>query len=351
MKDTHRLLHRAVLSLLGHRLQRCSPVRVRALVTGALTLVLLCTALAAPGAATWSLVAVDPETGEVGVAMAGCGPVATLGSPDAVLDPIALVPGRGVAVAQAAVDPDRVAQLAELLEETAIAASDGSDAGAGASGVPAGSAPQLLARITEQSDDALVANRQYALAALAGGAAVYTGGEVGVAGPADVGVDAYSGSRSSDRAAAVGVLVVDKAVVDDALAGYLAARDEGQSLARGLARGLLAGSEAGGDPDCREQTALYAHLAVASPGDGGSNPTTLLTATVDEDDGQNPVALLVSGLDEGERGWLDAGRRPARRLSRPLVLAIGVAMALAAMVIIRHGMGYRFGRRTTRVRP
>jgi uncharacterized Ntn-hydrolase superfamily protein len=320
-------------------------------VTGVLALGLLCTALAAPGAATWSLVAVDPETGEVGVAMAGCGPVATLGSPDAVLDPIALVPGRGVAVAQAAVDPDRVAQLARLLEETAVGASDGADAGARASGVPAGSAPQLLALITEQSDDALAANRQYALAALAGGAATYTGGEVGVAGPADVGVDAYSGSRSSDRAAALGVLVVDEAVVDDALAAYLAARDEGQPLARGLAQGLLAGSEAGGDPDCREQTALYAHLAVASPGDEGSNPTTLLTATVDEDDGQNPVALVVSGLDEGERGWLDAGRRPARRLSRLVVLAVGVAMALAAVVIIRYGMGYRFGRRTTRVRP
>jgi uncharacterized Ntn-hydrolase superfamily protein len=316
-------------------------------VTVALAFALLGTVLATPGATTWSLVAVDPETGEVGVAMAGCGPVATLGSPEAVLDPIALVPGRGVVVAQAAVDPDRVAQLAQLLEETAIGASDG----AGASGVPAGSAPQLLALITEQSDDALVANRQYGLAALAGGAAAYTGGEVGVAGPADVGVDTYSGSRSSDRAAALGVLVVDKAVVDDALAGYLAARDEGQSLARGLARGLLAGSEAGGDPDCREQTALYAHLAVASPGDDGSNPATLLTATVDEDDGQNPVALLVSGLDDGERGWFDAGRRPARRLSRLVVLAVGVAMALAAVVTIRQGMGYRFGRRTNRVRP
>lgn len=319
-------------------IDRPMPLRARAAATGTLALGLLFTLLAAPGAATWSLVAVDPETGEVGAAVAGCGAVATLGSPDAVLDPIALVPGRGVAVAQAAIDPDRVAELIELLEDTVV----------GESGLSGGSGRQLLDRVTEQSDDPLVANRQYAVAALAGGAAVYTGDEVGVAGPADVRADAYSGARTADRAAAQGVLVVDEAVVDDALAGYLAARGEGEPLDRALVRGLLAGSRAGGDPDCPEQTALYAHLVVALPGDTVSEPTTLLTVTVDENDGQNPVALLASGLDDGERNWLDAGRRPARRLSRLVVLAVGVVMAVAAVVIIRYGMGYRFGRRTNR---
>lgn len=341
MTGSVRSVRRTVFRLVIGRL----PVRARVSATGALALGLLLTVLAAPVTATWSLVAVDPETGEVGAAIAGCAPVATLGSPDAVLDPIALVPGRGVAVAQAVVDPDRVAELAGLLEQTAVGESGGSDAGSGVSG---GSAQLLLARITEQSDDPLVANRQYALAALAGGAAVYTGDEVGVAGPADIGIDAYSGSRTADRVAAQGVLVVDRAVVDDALADYLAARNEGESLAQALARGLLAGSGAGGDPDCSEQTALYAHLAVARPGDDASNPTTLLTVTVDENDGQNPAVLLASGLDDGERGWLDAGRRPARRLSRLVVLAVGVVMAVAAVALIRYGMGYRFRRRPNR---
>lgn len=242
-------------------------------------------------------------------------------------------------MASASVDPDRVAELSRVLDETAV----------GDSGISGESARQLLDRITEQSDDPLAANRQYALAALAGGAAVYTGDEVGLPGPADVGIDTYSGARAGDRAAAQGVLVLDEAVIDDTLAGYLAARDQGRSLAGALVEGLLAGSRAGGDPDCPDQTALYAHLAVALPGDEPSSPVTLLTVTVDEGDGQNPVALLRAGLDDDERGWLDAGRRPARRLSRVVVLAVGVVMAVAAVVIIRHGMGYRLGRRPKRI--
>lgn len=320
-----------------------SPRRLgaRAAVAVALALGLSTTVLATPGAATWSLVAVDGETGEVGLAMAGCGAVAVLGDPDAVLDPVALVPGRGVAVAQAAVQPDRVAQLARLLQDTAVGRSEDTDAGV----VAARSAQELLDQVAQPSDDVLIANRQYAIAALGGGAAVFTGDEVGAAGLGAGRTDTYSGARAGEQAAAQGVLVADAAVVDDALTRFQAAREAGEGLDQALARGLLAGSDAGGDPDCGQQTALYAHLVVASPGDELAGPTTLLTVTVDEDDGRNPVALLVSGLDDGERGWLDAGRGPSGQLSRLVVLAVAVAMAVAAVIIIRLGMGYRFGRR------
>ncbi|MDH5520334.1 MAG: hypothetical protein OEZ14_07365, partial [Acidimicrobiia bacterium] len=74
---------------------------------------------AGPAAATWSIIAVDPETGEVGAAMAACSPVAALGESDEVPAPIVLVPGRGVAVAQGSVDPNDLVQLRAVLTDPA----------------------------------------------------------------------------------------------------------------------------------------------------------------------------------------------------------------------------------------
>lgn len=303
------------------------------LVVGAAIAAIVTTISALPAAATWSLAAVDPDTGEVGVAVAGCGAVSLLGDPGAVLDTVALVPGRGAAVAQGSISPELVDRLEALLADSVV----------GQDGLAGDRPDEVLAAVTDASEDPLAANRQYAVAALSGPASVFTGAEVGQAGLPTVTVDAFSGATSTDRVAVQGVLVAGDDVVGDAVAEFDRARLEGESLARSLARGLRAGSEAGGDLDCGEQTALYAHLAVAEPGDSGAEPSVLLTVTVDGEDGQNPVVILSTALDDGDRGWIDAGRRPARTLPRLAILAVGLALAAAAVVVIRYGMGHRIG--------
>ncbi len=147
--------------------------------------------------------------------------------------------------------------------------------------------------------------------------------------------------------AVTGVLLDDQAAVDRAFEGYTEARSEGRSLDRALTDALLAGSEAGGDRRCPDdQTALFAHLAVAEPDDDPTRPSLLVTVTVDENDGQNPVALLDTFLDEGRIGWIDAGiGDDPVGLSRLLVLAVAVLMAVAAFVVLRRGLGQTSARR------
>lgn len=279
-------------------------------------------------AATWSIVAVDPETGLVGAAMASCVPAGVLGEPDEALVPIVLVPGEAAAVTQGAIDPIAPPRMRDALAN-----------GAGAE--------EMLLILGEEDEQLMV--RQYAAAVIDGegveGAATFTGEEVeeeagsragGVVGPA-----------GTERVAVSGVLLADEVAVDRAFEAYAAARADGRSLDRALADALLAGSEAGGDRRCPEdQTALFAHLAVAEPDDDPIKPSLLLTVTVDEEDGQNPVALLDSLLDEGRTGWVDAGLGgdPAG-LSRVLVLLAATVMALTAFLLIRRGLGQTSARR------
>lgn len=268
--------------------------------------------------ATWSIIAVDPDTGLVGGAMASCVPASVLGDPDQALVPLVLVPGQAVGIAQGTVEPEILPRFRQLL-------TDGIDA-----------ADTVAALVAEDDQPAV---RQYAVLTLAdGGAAVafHSGGQV----------EPGSGVVEGEQASAQGVLLADAGAVSSALGAYRTARTEGRSLDRALADALMAGSRAGGDRRCPEdQTALFAHLAVAEPDDDGVRPSLLLTVTVDEGDGQNPVLLLDRALEEGRTGWIDAGLDDPAGVSRTLVLAVGVGLAVAAVVIIRRGMGSPSARR------
>ncbi len=281
-----------------------------------------------PASATWSIVAVDPETGLVGAAMASCVPAAVLGDPDEALVPVVLVPGTAAAVTQGAIDPEAPPQLRAALV-----------GGAGAA--------EAVEALTAEDDQVIV--RQYAVAVGDGSGpeavATFTGEEV----EAEVGSRAGTalGPSGAERVAATGLLLADAATVDRAFAAYAEARDRGRSMDRALADALLAGSEAGGDRRCPDdQTALFAHLAVAEPDDDPQRPSLLLTVTVDEGDGQNPVALLDTLLDEGRTGWVDAGLAgdPAG-LSRTLVLVVASILAVTAVIVFRRGLGRTSARR------
>ncbi len=260
--------------------------------------------------------------------MASCVPASVLGDPGETLVPVVLVPGRAAAVAQATIDPVAPPEMRAALVS-----------GAGAD--------ETLALLSADDEQLLV--RQYSVAVNDGdgteAVATFTG--EAVEGAVGSRASSTAGPSGAERVAVTGVLLEDEGAIDVAFEAYTAARDDGQSMDVALAQALLAGSEAGGDRRCPEdQTALFAHLAVAEPDDDPSRPSLLVTVTVDEDDGQNPVALLDSFLDEGRLGWIDAGTGdPPVGLSRLVVLAVATLMAIAAFVVLRRGLGQTSARR------
>jgi uncharacterized Ntn-hydrolase superfamily protein len=270
---------------------------------------------AGAASATWSIVAVDPETGQVGVAMASCVEAGILGEPDRALVPVVLVPGLAAAVTQATIEPTAPVELRRLLSD-------------GATG------PEAVALLLEEDERPTI--RQLAVVLLDGAPEVFTGEEV----------EAVSASVVVDGASAQGVLLTGTAVVDRAMAAFEASRGEGRSLARSLVDALVAGSAEGGDRRCGpDQTALFAHVAVAEPDDDPQRPSLLATVTVDEGDGQNPVALLDRALDEGQLGWTDAGLDDPVGVPRLAVMAVGAALAVAAALVLRRGLGSPAARR------
>ena len=183
---------------------------------------------AASAHATWSVVAVDKETGEVGVAVASC-----VGFEVTVV-PV-LVPGVGAGASQANISKPSGQRMVDALAGGASA---------------------------QETIDAVVAadngmeERQFGAVVLGDAGAGWTGGDT-----LDVAID----RRSEDGTVAVqGNILVSQDVVDDAISAFDVA--DGQ-LADRLIAALVAGADAGGDARCGDQTATAAALVVARPGD------------------------------------------------------------------------------------
>lgn len=207
-----------------------------------------------PASATWSIVAVDPRTREVGAAGASCTPF--------VVGIVGLAPGRGAIVVQAMSNSMARLRGVEMLND--------------------GAAPAAIIRaLREPQFDP--ENQQYGVAALgADSGAAYTG------------TAAYAESATAHGAgvAVQGNTLPSKEVVHAAMAAFRAAADSGFPLAERLLRALEAGAAAGGDRRCGRQTAHSAFLGVARPGDAPRNPYVRLIIPDQEDTGINPVHLL-----------------------------------------------------------
>ena len=278
--------------------------------------------VAGPASATWSIVAVDPETGRVGAVLASCVPSGVLGDPEDVLVPVVLVPGRAAAIAQGTIDPDGPDGLRQLLVD--------------------GATPEEAIDAMLETDDQPTV-RQFGIVVLSGdGSSTGAATALGFTG-ADTELE--RGHVTNQEASVQGVLLADARLLDATLAAYGEARADGASLEQALVAGLSAGSRAGGDRRCGDQTALFAHLAVAEPGDDPQQPSTLLTVTVDEGDGQNPVPLLAEALDEGRRGWIDLGLDDPAGIPRFAVLIVATLLSVAAFFTIRRGLGSPSARR------
>lgn len=276
---------------------------------------LLAAAWAAPAFATWSIVAVDPETREVGYAAASCtADVHQIG---------ALVPGRGAVVAQA------------MMNEAGRVR--------GASRLRSGAEPEeILTDLTGSDFDRSrwwswwsgAQVRQYGVATLEPlAAASFTGHRT----------TSWSGGSAGHEVAVQGNILWGEEVVADARAAFdgAAACD----LSDRLLLALEAGARAGGDRRCvRELTALTAAIEVAGPDDPPDRPGLQLRMTRENADlgitrsiwhlvrpfrgttQENPVVQLRTAYDT----WRDEHpprrgecRPPSGRWTDPAPLSAG----------------------------
>ncbi len=204
--------------------------------------------------ATWSIVAVDPATGEVGIAGASC--------IDGAETIAGVVPGRGAIAAQAMSNVAARDRGEELLA--------------------AGASPQaVIDEITSDAFDprgflSLTSGarvRQYGVAALGfeSAPASYTG----------TGTFAWAGSAQAAGVSVQGNLLAGPEVVANALARFEEVRaDCGSLLHDQLLAALEAGAAAGGDRRCeRDLAALSAFLVVASPDDPADSPSARFVVT------------------------------------------------------------------------
>ena len=231
---------------------------------------------------TWSVVAADPATGEVGVASASCVPVA--------IDGLAsLVPGKGVAATQAAFDIANRDRVFELLQ-------DGK------------SADEIIATVT--GDDTGKDDRQYGIITIIDGG-------VQIAGFTGKNNGDWAGDRQGDfpyPVTAQGNILESEEVVQAALDAFQDESVGPLTLSDRLMRALEAGSAAGGDTRCNrvvQQTASAAFIMVAqgdeapfAAPDFGQATTDIATSpslhlsVSNQVGGPNPIIELREHYDE-----------------------------------------------------
>ncbi|MFN0091918.1 MAG: DUF1028 domain-containing protein [Acidimicrobiales bacterium] len=283
---------------------------MRKALLGAVAAVALVLVGAGPAAATWSIVAVDEATGEVGVAGAACARDAP--------DSAAVAPGQGAVVAQG-----------ELSKPARDAARDLIVSGAG----PA----EVIARITDPVFDPSAARRQYAVAVRGQGVAVHTG--------LDVRREALSAPASGGAASVQADQVELPAVVEQAAAAFERSSGGADRLGDRLLRALEAGSAAGGDRRCANDsdppTAKSAFVLVARPEDSAEQPAIAIAVGARKN--QNPLVELRERYNEArpavygdcpgcDLAGLEVPTRTAQRLTA-VEIGIGLA-AMAAFVVL-----------------
>lgn len=273
-------------------------------------LIVLGTASAAD--ATWSIVATDPASGETGVALASCVPAAVLGDPAQPLVPVVVVPGEAAAVSQGELNLDAPDRIRELVAARAAPA-------------------DIVGGLADPAFDERWQIRQHAVASVTGDVAAFSGDEL----------PAVAAQGQGYAVSAQGNLLASEQVIADSLQAFEDRREAGGGLAQALVDGLVAGSRAGGDHRCGDQTALFAQLVVAAPTDPAATPSTVLTVVVQQGDDNNPVDILASALADGRRGLVDVDPPSGRggRYVQLGALAVGLALAVGALVFLRRGMG------------
>ena len=247
---------------------------------------------------TWSIVGVDPKTGDVGVAVASC--VTRQG--DAVA---ALVPGKGAAATQAGFDIKNRNKVFEAIKQGLTA-------------------EEVIAQVTDRKWDSETDRRQYGVLTIHDGfvraAGFTTPTRQGLTAGED-GVPRFAGVMAdpSRGVSAQGNTLASSEVVQRPLDAYRWEDPAGfNMLADRLMRALEAGSIAGGDVRCNQgsvrQTASMAAILVARGSDppyatenigmtdAGTNKAPWLNLSVlAERSGDNPLLELRRQYDRWRR--------------------------------------------------
>ncbi len=229
---------------------------------------------------TWSVAAIDPETGDVGGAAESCVPSYA----DALA---ALVPGKGAAATQAGFDIGNRNVVYRGLREGLTA-------------------EEIIERVTDPTVDSLTDRRQYGVVTLHDGvvhvAGFTTPTRLGTTGEPDA--TRWAGVMGDPRwgVTVQGNTLVDERVVADGLEAFRWDDPTGfNTLADRLMRALEAGSWAGGDVRCNDettrQTAAMAFIVVAR----GTDPPYATESIGMSDQGTGAAPWLAISV-RGERG-------------------------------------------------
>ena len=257
-----------------------------------------------PANATWSIVAVDEQTGEVGVAVASC-----VGFEVSVV-PV-LVPGVGAAASQALISEPSGERIVKALS--------------------AGATAEETVNVVVSIDDA-PANRQFGVVVLNRGGAGWTGADT-----FDVAVDQRS---ANGTVSAQGNILVSEEVLDAAIAAFNAAAGQ---LPDRLVAALIAGADEGGDSRCGDQTATSAALIVARPADQTYSFTDAGVLGVDPTDTTVPSIFISVLVPEGGdrapdtlfEAWAGADRDAPTVVIRQIDSGADTAMqSMAAIVLV-----------------
>lgn len=222
-------------------------------------------------AATWSIVAVDVATGEVGSAGASCtGFVAGI---------VGVVPGHGVIVAQAR--------------------SNGNAREEGVRMLRSGADPEtIIAAVANSTFDPNFEEQQYGVAALGSSrkSASFTGAST----------HAWQGHELADGVAMQGNILTGPEVVSATLEAFQ--RNRSVPLAERLLLALEAGASAGGDNRCGEQRALSSYLVVSRPDDAEASYYLTIVVPGQRPGGRNAVQVLRERYDR-RHAMTDGGER------------------------------------------
>lgn len=218
------------------------------------------------GYATWSVVAVDPNTGEVGAAGATCHPdVAVIAS---------IVPGKGAVVAQGLTSFEGRDHAKKMLSE-----------GNSANAV----IEAISSKSTDRSFFVIRHVRQYGVASLTDGVssvASFTGKLTARA----------RGKREAAGVSVQGNMLASPAVLDKTLE-HFSKTPKSCGMAIALLNALEAGASAGGDKRCSfEQSALSAFVFVSKPGDAEGSLSVRLVSPNQQKGERNPVKMLREQL-------------------------------------------------------
>ncbi|HSG43320.1 MAG TPA: DUF1028 domain-containing protein [Anaerolineales bacterium] len=212
---------------------------------------------------TWSIIAVDPVTREVGAAGATC-EVFAVGL-------AGIAPNKGVIATQAWGNLEARRQGVDMLLQGA-------------------SPTKVITTITNSDFDPDITIRQYGVVALGFETTpmAYTG----------VDTNNWAGDLQGFGVSVQGNELVNEKVVQASLQSFQ--QNAGASLADRLLDALEAGMAEGGDSRCGEQTALSAFLLVASQTDTPNHISFGIVIPEQEVGGANPIFLLRQKYDENK---------------------------------------------------